>query len=57
MDKNQDAKSFNAIGYPEDESLDKDEDISFGVARVNLSESEPKTAAQPKVKQTTGFQK
>jgi hypothetical protein len=57
MDKNQDAKSINAISYPEDESLDEDEDASFGVAGVNLRESEPKTAAQPKGKQNTGFQK
>ncbi len=58
MEENQDAKSMNAINYPEDKNLDVDKDDGFDIARVNLRtrESKARTATQPKFKQDTGFQ-
>ncbi len=35
MDENQDAKSVNAINYPENENLDNDDD-NFDMVGVNL---------------------
>jgi hypothetical protein len=36
MDDNQDAKSINTISYPDEDSLDEDEEVNFGIAGVNL---------------------
>jgi len=56
MDENQDAKSVNAINYPEDEDLDNNN--SFDIAGVNLKnwESKPRSAAQPQFRKDIGFQ-
>ncbi len=57
MEDGQDAKSVNAINYPEDENLDH-HDESFDIAGLHLKgrESKPRTAAQPQLWEDTGFQ-
>jgi hypothetical protein len=37
MEENQDAKSVNAINFPEDKILDDDEEHRFNIARVNFN--------------------